>query len=129
MVTVTVPRRGIPEGKAWRLAFQTKPECARKQKGSENVIETSRIGTPLQPRCRSLKNSSWDNRGWAGCCNASQETRDFSRRSVVTSLNQRVLDDLDQRIQTRRSAVGRQLSGMSIQHSRQSTHSGGRAVV
>ena len=38
----------IPEGSALRVTFKTKPECCRKQKGSENMIEPSRIGTPFR---------------------------------------------------------------------------------
>ena len=42
----------VPEGTVLRLVFKGKPECVRKQKGSENMIVLSRIDTPCQPRCR-----------------------------------------------------------------------------
>jgi hypothetical protein len=32
------------------VVFRLKPECFRKQKGSENMISLSRIGMPLRPR-------------------------------------------------------------------------------
>ena len=37
----------VPERIAPPLLFQTKPESVRKQRGSENVIAPSRIGTPF----------------------------------------------------------------------------------
>jgi hypothetical protein len=43
-----VPRCGIPEGAAPRVVVKLKPECFRKQKGSENMIGRLRIGAPLR---------------------------------------------------------------------------------
>jgi len=45
----------VPEGIAPRVAFRTKPECVRKQKGNKNVIGPSRIrqgGAPMAPISR-----------------------------------------------------------------------------
>ena len=37
---------GVQEGVRRRLAFQTKPQYVRKQRGSENVVTPLRIGIP-----------------------------------------------------------------------------------
>jgi len=43
---------------AWVL-FQTKPECIRKQKGRENMIELSRIGMPFSRAAAPVAPDEW----------------------------------------------------------------------
>jgi hypothetical protein len=91
----------IPEGVAPRVVFKRKPECVRKHRGSQNMIELSRIGAPF-----------------------SQGAAPYQTHPMARSLNAPMTHSLN--TSEGRHYLDPQFLEIGIRRSRQRAHSGAR---